>query len=176
MWALIVSIFSLVVAASSASWNVAQFLLAGARPRAQFVVGAITGNGTGLVTWPVEGDGVEQVRRLAAQGMAPQPVVGVKVINYGRSPVRVERWGIIDDGSGTTYTPIKDSIGPDLPHDLPAGASATWVVDMIVIKNSLETTAEVLGKPLRSIRGSVETGTGKKLVSQEWMPAGVEAT
>jgi hypothetical protein len=63
----VLALISLMVATLALGWKVAQFVLAGTRPRTRFVVGAITGGGSDLVTWPLEGNGIRQIERLAAQ-------------------------------------------------------------------------------------------------------------
>ena len=123
-----------------------------------------------MVTWPLDGDGAAQMRNLAAQGYVSRQVVGVKVVNHGRSPMRVQRWSVIGVGTDLTYTPIEDSVGPNLPEDLPAGANGTWFVDLMPVKAALVTTAEVLGQETRSIRIVVELGTGKTLVTAGALP------
>lgn len=97
-WTLGIALFGAVVAITSLSWNIVQFLLGGARPKSHLVVGAIMAGGRGLVTWPLDGDGAAQ-RNLVAQGYVSRQVVGVKVVSHGRPPVRVQRWSVIGVGA-----------------------------------------------------------------------------
>ena len=165
MDALTVSIISLIVSAGSLGWNVSQFLLGGARPKAQTLAGARVASG--LVTWSPSDDHVQHMRILAAQGMGPVPVIAVRVVNYGRAPMRVMRWSVNGIGGGATATPLGESIGPSLPHDLPAGSSEIWAVDLHWIMSVAETSSEVLGAGTKELRVSVETGTGKALKARK---------
>ena len=124
----VIAVLGLVVSVANATWSVAQWKLNGARPVLELIVGAVAANGSGLVSIPVTAGTPPNRARLAQEGFT-QSVVGVTVTNMGRLPVRIQRWSIQCAANGTAYVPLADSIGPDLPHVLEAGAQETGVVD-----------------------------------------------
>jgi hypothetical protein len=166
-WTLGIAVFGAVVATASLTWNVVQFLLGGARPKAHLVVGALSPSG-GLIAGPPSDNAFRTVARLAKEGY-PRPVIGVKVINHGRAPARVQKWSLKCMAAGVAYTPIGDSIGPTLPHDLPAQASETWVVDLQFARALVHTAATSERNP-EPVRVIVELGTGRTLVSRKSLP------
>jgi len=168
MSSMTLSIISLVVAGASFTWNVSQFVLGGARPRAELVVGAVAMGG--LVYWSPKDDPIGQLARLASQGEDPKPVIGVRVINHGRAPTRIERWSIAGIGAGVSLTPLTDQYGPQLPHDLAPGANAVWVTDIRQVAKAITTSAEVLDAETKSVYVRAELGTGKVLRSAKRLP------
>ncbi|NMI00866.1 hypothetical protein [Pseudonocardia acidicola] len=174
--AFVLALISLVVAVAALTWNVVQFLLTGSRPRVLLLVGAITGNGTGLVTWPPSKGGASNIRHLAEQGMKPTPALAVKVVNHGRAPLRVERWSVKEEPSGIKYTPLAGGfVGPELPHDLPAGANAIFALDMEVVQRGAYASAATFGTKNASVVVQVELGTGKMLTAKGRLPVGLPA-
>jgi hypothetical protein len=65
----------------------------------------------------------------------------------GRQPVKVVRWGL-KSGLGPSLYPVGDSIGPDLPHCLEIGDSATWTIDLQTAQTFIQTTNAAFGKSL----------------------------
>lgn len=166
--AIVLALISLVIAATALGWNIAQFLLGGARPRAHLITGAITA--AGLVTWPLNNSSVEQVDALASQGLHPQRIIGVKVVNHGRAPARVQRWSVTGIGGGIILSPpVANGVGPSLPHDLAAGANAVWVVDIHAVAAAAAASNEVLNQQTELVRVTAELDTGKTLSSKEAM-------
>jgi hypothetical protein len=68
--------------------------------------------------------------------------------------------------AGFAFTPIGDSIGPKLPHDLSAQANKTWVVDMQSARALVHATAATVERNPEPVRVIVELGTGKTLISK----------
>ena len=126
-WTLGIALFGAIVGTASLTWNVVQFLLAGARPKAHLVVGAMS-PGSGLVTGAPSTTIFETFARLMKEGYT-QRVIGVKVVNHGRAPTRAQSWSVKCLESGGSFTPIGDSIGPQLPYDLAPQTNETWAVD-----------------------------------------------
>jgi hypothetical protein len=164
-WALAIAIFSTVIATASLTWNVVQFLLGGARPRAQLIVGALS-DGGGLVSGQPSEGLFRTLARLTGESYT-HPVIGVKVINCGRAPARVQNWSVKCIDAGVALTPVGDSIGPELPHDLPAGANETWVVDLRSARAMVHASATATHGRTEPVRVVVELGTGKILVSSK---------
>lgn len=165
-WTLAIAVFGTVVATASLTWNVVQFLLGGAWPKAQLILGMMSSGG-GLVSGPPGTDPFGSLARLAEQGYT-LPVIGVKVVNYGRAPVRVERWSVKCMNADIALLPPRDeSIGPELPHDLPAGANGTWVIDLQLARSLAHAAAATFEQKPEPVHVVVELGTGKTLVSKD---------
>lgn len=162
---LVIAVFGAIVGTASLTWNVVQFLLAGPRPKAHLIVGAVT-PGQHLVTGPASAAIFETFDRLAKEGYT-QRVIGVKVVNHGRAPTRVQRWSVKCAQSGISVTPIGDTIGPTLPYDLAPQTSETWVVDFQTAYALVHATAQTFHHSPEPVHVIVELGTGKTLVSRE---------
>jgi hypothetical protein len=91
-------------------------------------------------------------------------VIGVIVRNTGRAPIRVQRWGITCPGAAT-FHPLADSIGPDLPATIEAGAQEMWVVDLHPAVALSQAYGAALQQQPPPVRGLVEMGTGRTLTS-----------
>ena len=161
----VIAVLGLAVATSSLTWNVVQFLLAGSRPEVQLIVGALAPGGM-VVGEPgphIEGT----LRRFAADNGYDRRVIGVRVINYGRTAARVQSWGIKLKTAGVSFKPLDDSIGPELPHVLEPGAQETWVVDIERAVRLASVTAATFKRPEEPLYGIVELSTGKALKSRK---------
>jgi hypothetical protein len=124
-WTLGIAVFGAVVATASLTWNVVQFLLGGARPKAHLVVGALSPSG-GLIAGPPSDNAFRTVARLAKEGY-PRPVIGVKVINHGPSVTRSAQRCLITfqrrqarRGSLTCSWPASWSTPGPLPNGIPS--------------------------------------------------------
>jgi hypothetical protein len=163
-------IVSLGLSALALGWNVNQFLLGGARPRADLVVGVRTEGGQ-LITWSRDSGAAEQMATLAEYGQSGTHVIGIKVTNRGRAPSRVDHWTITGIGGGVSITPYGQRLGPPLPHDLAPGSNATWVMDFAPVQAAAEASAMTLGELSADLRVKAELGTGKVLVAKgRYMP------
>jgi hypothetical protein len=143
--ALVVGICGVVLASLSLGWQAATYVLTGGRITVGLRVGGL-GNG-GIATAAPETLSQDWLENLASQGF-PQPIVAVTVANIGRQPVTVARWGL-KSGLGMSLYPAADSIGPDLPHRLDIGESATWAVDMHAVQAFIDATNETFGESQR---------------------------
>ncbi len=99
-----------------------------------------------------------ELERLIDQGYQ-DPLIGVEVRNTGVSPITVEKWSI-DGGTTVLITPIADQIGPNLPHTIPGGSSATWWTPFENVRSLHVASSDVLSKRVESVRAVVELGDG----------------
>jgi len=105
--------------------------------------------------------GSEELDRPAATNGYSERVIGVRVINRGRAPTTVQKWEIkTNDRSGASLNPLRESIGPTLPH-VHAGAQETWVTDLTHAARLASATASTFDRPVPSIHGVVQLGTGR---------------
>jgi hypothetical protein len=163
--ALVVGICGVVLASLSLGWQAATYVLTGGRITVGLRVGGL-GNG-GMATAPPETLSQDWLENLASQGFS-RPIVAVTVANIGRQPVTVARWGL-KSGLGMSLYPVADSIGPDLPHRLDIGESATWAVDMHAVEAFIYATNETFGESQREQAGSL---VGKIQADMKKLPQG----
>jgi hypothetical protein len=142
--ALVLGIIGTVLAAGSAVWNIAQYLLSGARPKLTPIIGTDYGGST------VPFDATSDVRPtlLQLEGQhdvdAADRIIGVTVVNKGRADLCVTRWSLrvlpVTRSSlrvlpvtrwmfralpvGPVFIPPTDPGCPDLPCTIPPGGEA----------------------------------------------------
>ncbi len=128
--------------------------------------GAMSAYQGGMATGSPSEDVPVPLEQLRHQGF-DRPVIGVKVVNRGRAPTRVERWSVqVKGDGGTSLTPIGNLVGPPLPYDLPPGSSATWVTDLQNATALAHADAATFGGKLNPVYVVAELGTGRRLTSQ----------
>jgi hypothetical protein len=151
--ALVLAIVGVVLSVASLTWQLATFLLTASRVRAHLRHGGV-GRG-GISFGP---PGTFMGGRLAEQGFSKE-LIGVEVFNRGRVGVNITSWRI--QAGRESYRPVGDQLGPQLPHRLEPGASASWFAPMETVRRVVATSAEVLDGPNpASVRGFVQLGTG----------------
>jgi hypothetical protein len=163
----VIAVLALVLAALGLGWQVLTHFLTGGRVKAELLVGATNGAATGMVTAPATQDRVTQdwVRELAEQGYV-RPVFAVRVRNIGRLPVTVAGWSITTS-RGISFTPLGESIGPQLPHRLEAGTSETWAVTGDRVAALIEATKGTFNLATLTIGGRVELAGGRTRVTAQ---------
>lgn len=155
--ALAIAIVGLVVAASSFGWQVATWALSGRRVRLNLLHG-ITGRGgyaTGIVRRNGSVPGLDSMR---PQGWNGPEVVAIEVINVGRAPVTIRSYAVHAAGTGMSFIPHGDRIGPDLPFRLEAGESETWYAEMSDARALVE-SVRAIGRDSSEVFMSVSLGT-----------------
>lgn len=184
---LFIAVAGVLLSALSLGWQAATHVLTGGRAQIGLRIGAIHHTGRGMLTARPESLGRECYEQCAQQGYT-RPVICVQVRSVGRMPITVERWGIVAStrseggsllsrveaertrGQGMEFLPVADSIGPPLPHRLEAGgASETWAIDGESVSALVAATAGAFKLPSVVIRGKVELGSGRTLVTAESM-------
>lgn len=160
----VIAVFGAVVAAGSATWNVAQWRLSGGRAKVRLVMGNATPSGL-MVGEPSEAT-FRNIQRLAKDGHAKQ-VIGIEVANVGRAAITVQGWAIQTTKTGVSYIPITDSDGPRLPCTVDAGAQQTWVVDVQQGIALLHAAAALEGGDGEKICATARLGTGQQLQTEK---------
>lgn len=166
--ALLLAALSLLVAGLSLGWQVAQWLLSSGRPKAALVHGLV--DGPGAYTGPVRRDGARvDLRHLRDQGIAGREVIGVQVTNVGRAPVQVERIAVQAQGGRMSFVPLRDRIGPDLPHSLQPGTNATWYASFEDAALLASSSREVLRDSVTGVFMTVQLGDGRTIRTKRVM-------
>lgn len=160
--ALIVSAVSLLVAGLSLGWQVAQWLLSAARPKAKLMHGVV--DGSGAYVGPVGRSGARlNVQQLRPQGIAGPEVIGIQVTNHGRAPLVVERVTVHTRGGQMTFMPVGDLIGPTLPQTIEPGANQSWYTDLDRANALASSSREVLKEQVTGVYMTALLGTGKTI-------------
>lgn len=162
--ALSVAIVSLVLAALSLGWQIAQFLLTGARVRAGLKAGLL-GSGGALV-WPVTTRQVD-VERYRQQGFT-DPVFAIEVRNTGRMSIAVEQVKVRFEGWGAEFHEPEAPYNPPSPTRLEPHSSKTWYVNADTVKAAARSAIEagMATRPLRAC-GVAALGDGKRVTTRE---------
>jgi hypothetical protein len=129
--ALALGIIGTVLAASSLTWNIASFLLQGARPRLTPVVGVLTPDAGHLLS-PATENMSDTLRQTIEQFDGPL-VVGLQVTNVGRAPFHVAGWGIRPESAKHTFVPTCNELGmpPKTACDIAPGAHALFLTELV---------------------------------------------
>lgn len=122
---LLLACLSLVIAALSLGWQIAVWTLEGRRVRLTLTHGAM-GRG-GAVTGKVARNGQpKDLAQVRGEGFTGEELIGIAVTNLGRAPVRIDKYSVRMLDGGMEFSPLGESIGPDLPFRLPPGETETW--------------------------------------------------
>lgn len=159
---LLVAVLGVVMAAASLTWQAASFVLTGGRPKIDLKPGALAADGGSMVLVEPRQFTPDWFKNTASQGFG-RPIVAIEVRNVGRLPITVNRWHLATR-VGVTLMPIADSIGPDLPHQINVGQSATWAVGLQEVKGVADTAGEVLGdgETTAAVFGRIVLGDGRQ--------------
>lgn len=159
-WALVVAGLSLLVSGLSLGWQIASWLMSAGRVKATLHHGLLTPDFA--YTREVGRDGAPApLEGFQGQRIRGREVLGIEVINVGRAPVKVARYQVALARTGATATPLADSIGPDLPHRIEPGESATWYVEMDSVRG-LVYAGQVIQKGAREVYMTAELATRKE--------------
>ncbi|BBZ74387.1 hypothetical protein [Mycobacterium paraseoulense] len=123
--AFILGIIGTLTGCLSFGWGIAQFVLTGARPKLTPVVCILSGGK--LYAMPATKNVREDIQGSLAH-LGGKIVVGVEVVNAGRSPFHVIGWAWRTDPSGIAAVE-KDPQGQRPPCEVGAGASKTFVTE-----------------------------------------------
>ncbi|BBZ22913.1 hypothetical protein MHIB_13310 [Mycolicibacter hiberniae] len=142
--ALVLGIIGTVLAAASLGWNVAQYLLSGARPKLRPIVGTDYGGST--VPFEATTDVRPNLGQLETQ-LDSDPrdrVLGVTVVNKGRADLVITRWSFRSEPSGAEFQPPADPGCPHLPCTVPPGGETTLFTKLDRVR-FLVAAGEVVG-------------------------------
>jgi len=155
---LAIAALSLLIACLSLGWQIASWLLDGRRVKLVLKHGAMGRGGAAL--GEIKRDGrPRDLSQVLGEGFTGTDVLAVTVINIGRAPVVVERYSVVLEGAGLSFTPMGDAIGASLPHELQPGRSETWYAEMGSVR-ALVSSAAAIDVHGHSISMTVELGTG----------------
>ncbi|MFB9749216.1 phosphoribosylamine--glycine ligase [Leifsonia shinshuensis] len=154
--ALLVSVFSLCVAALSLGWQIALWLLGGRRVSIQLRHGVL-GDG-GIAAGPVGNGKANDISSMRHQVFVGPEVVGVDVINVGRLPLTVSEYSLRVKGGQFSFVPHGEVIGRPLPFRLEPGESETWYVDAADAR-ALARVHRDMGKRVAEVFMAVKLGT-----------------
>ncbi|GAA1718157.1 phosphoribosylamine--glycine ligase [Dietzia cercidiphylli] len=168
--ALLISALSILLAALSIGWQIAQYLLSAGRPKATLLHGLVSHSEalSGPVT--ANGKGLD-VRRLREQALGGFEAVGIQVTNHGRAPVIIESVKLRPRGGVMTLIPISERIGPDLPHKLEPGANASWFLGYDHAVRLAEASREVLKENVSGVYMTAQLGTGNTIKTRRTLRA-----
>jgi hypothetical protein len=128
--------------------------------------------GGGAYVRPVGRDGLSMdAHQLRSQGVGGPEVVGVKITNHGRAPLVIEGVALRVHGGSSSYVPIGDKIGPDLPHRIEPGANASWYTPIDGAKALVSTSREVFQEKVTDVYMTAELGTGKTIKTRNSLRA-----
>ncbi|RBM16595.1 phosphoribosylamine--glycine ligase [Prauserella sp. PE36] len=163
--AFVTGLAGLVLAAMSLGWQIASWLLSGGRVKAKLRHGVIGWNGTAAVVGDVQRDGKpNDIAPVRAQGGNGPEVLALEVANVGRAAVTITSYEARLKGTGTAFGPIRDHMGPQLPHRLQPGERATWYIEMQSVR-ALVHAGQVIAKGAREVDMAVTLGTGKRVAT-----------
>lgn len=157
--ALIVSFLALLFSAASVVYTRRQ---TARRVRVKALWGRMTDDGANVLVSTDRG-----TQDAVAEGFT-RPCRGVEVQNIGALPVTVEQWSVaIDEVIVTPGLGGDWCQGPELPHQLPAGASARWIMPeekVQVIRTALASQKRAGGA--NGVRMKVSFGDGSEATTE----------
>ncbi|MHC6176198.1 phosphoribosylamine--glycine ligase [Glutamicibacter endophyticus] len=168
--ALIISLLSLVIAALSIGWQIAQYLLSAGRPKATLLHGLVSS--AAAYTGPVGSDEKKRsLDGLLQQGISGVEAIGIQITNHGRAPVIIEKITLFPRGGTMSLVPLGELIGPDLPYKLEPGANSSWYVDYLHATRLIASSREVLREKVSGVYMSAQLGTGKSIKTRRTLRA-----
>lgn len=161
--ALIVACLGFLVAAIALGWQIGTWFLDGPRARAVLLHG-IAGRG-GVLVADVESNGrPHDLQPYVDQGWNGAEVLGVRVINPGRTRLQVASISVQDvEGKMGLTKPRGNALSPSLPCWVEPGTQETWYVEAEDARMLAATAASVADRRPGPLRMVVELGTGRKV-------------
>lgn len=158
--AILISCGSLLLAGLSLGWQVAQWLLSAARPRAELRHGLLARGSIVCGTVSKEGVGCD-VAQLLMQGFTGSEVLGILVTNHGRASLSVDRVAVRARGGKMSLVPTT-TFGPDLPYTIQPGTNASWYMPLEQAEMLLA-AARAANDPVTGLYMAAELGTGRTI-------------
>lgn len=160
--ALILAVVGIALSSLSLGWQIAQWLMAGARVRVDVEVGMMNASGA-MLGRPGAVD-FEQFRR---QGI-DRPVVALVVRNKGRFAVDLQRY-TLQTTNKIVYQQLDMEANPKVPFRLEGHSQTRFFTDAANVIAMLALAERAVGapKPMK-IRGLVELATGREAES-DWI-------
>ncbi|PJE22166.1 MAG: hypothetical protein CK431_17960 [Mycobacterium sp.] len=124
----VLGLVAAVVAVISLGWQLISYRHQRPCPKLKPVIGRLTPDG--LVTNDASSDVRESSAAVADQLEDVPLIIGVKVVNAGRTPFHVAGWAIRTDPDGTSLVPVEKPVaGADVPHEIPPQGSAVFLTE-----------------------------------------------
>lgn len=164
--ALLVSALSLVLAALALGWQIAQYLLSAGRPKATLLHGLVSHSEAYSGPVSVDGKGFD-LDGLRSQGMSGFEAVGIQVTNHGRAAVIIESVKLLPRGGTMSLIPVRERVGPDLPHKLEPGANASWFLDLGHAERLAAASREVIKERVSGVYMTAQLGNGKTVRTRQ---------
>lgn len=164
--AIFIASLSLIVSGLSLGWQIAIWLMNGARVRVTLKSG-VFGRG-GVVLADVGRDGrLRDMGSMRDQGWAGPDVLAIEVTNVGRQRAKIIRFGLRQGKkqAGIVYND-PGALNPPLSEWIEPGESATWYADLQDAVALVRATAATSRRASGRMRMYVELGTGKTLVTR----------
>lgn len=141
---LVLGIVGSVLAAVSLGWNIAQYLLTGARPKLRPIVGTDYGGST--VPMEATTDVRPTLRQLETQlgTESRDRILGIAVVNKGRADLVITRWSFCSEPTGAEFLPPADPGCPHLPCTIPPGGESILFTKLDRVR-FLAAAGEVIG-------------------------------
>ncbi|TFC57871.1 MULTISPECIES: hypothetical protein [unclassified Cryobacterium] len=164
--AVFIASLSLIVSGLSLGWQIAIWLMNGARVRVTLKSGVL-GRGS-AVTANVEKNGrLRDMGSMRSQGWAGPDVLAVEVTNVGRQRTKVVRYGF-HQAKGLPSVGYNDpgAFNTALPVWIEPGESTTWYAELQDAVALVRVTKAKRRSSVGRVRMYVELGTGKTLVTR----------
>jgi hypothetical protein len=161
---LAIAVLSLVLSVASLTWQAATFVLSGSRVRAELKHGAR--NASTVVTGA---PGSQDFLSLAGQGLTDE-VIGIEVRNVGRLAASIQSVSAAL-ASGLKVTPVRELVGPTLPHTLEPQSAASWFLPAAPIRDvvAFSSKGRLKQPDPNKVWMEVTLGTGKVVRSKQSM-------
>ncbi|MFV8319834.1 hypothetical protein [Mycobacterium sp. 23] len=124
----VLGVVATVLAVISLGWQLVGYRRQRPRPKLKPVIGRLTTDG--LVTNDASCDVREALAAVSDQLEDMPLIIGVKVVNAGRTPLHVAGWAIRTDPDGTSLVPVEKPVaGDDVPCEIPPQGSAVFLTE-----------------------------------------------
>lgn len=186
--AFVLGVIGTALAAASPGWNVAQYLLTGARPKLAPIIGPNYGGGAFVVDATTD---ARPFLRSVEASIAADPadrIIGVTVVNKGRVDVCATRWSfrVLPRRSlrvlpltrwmfralpaGPEFLPPTDPGCPDLPCTIPPGGAETFVTKLDRVRVVAAFSDAIGGGRRQKIVATVTSGGRMRISKPFYMP------
>ena len=164
--AVFIASLSFVVSGLSLGWQIAIWLMNGARIRVNLKSGVI-GRGTVVISDVDRNGRLREMTSMRSQGWDGPDVLAIEVTNVGRQRAKVVRYGLHQGKKlpSVSYTEPGD-FNPSLPEWIEPGESTTWYAelqDAVALVRATDASNRV---SMGRVHMYVELGTGKKLITR----------
>lgn len=148
---LVLGIIGTVLAAASVGWNVAQYLLSGARPKLTPIIGANYGAGAFRVDATKDARPTLLALEAQLEANAQDRILGVTVVNRGRADLRVTGWEFRVRPAGARHFPAAVPGSPAIPCTIPPGGEETFFTSAATVCPATAAVQAAAGRSQRLV-------------------------